>query len=68
MARKMPAQYKACEGCRHFQALYYGGEAECDHYGMIKNGVVWCRQYEEEDDAVDNLRNSDGDSVSDHGD
>ena len=68
MPKKMPAQFKACEGCRHFQLLFFDTEAECDFFGRLNSGVVWCRQHEEENDAVDNLRNSDGDSVSNHGD
>ena len=65
MPKKMPAQFKACEGCRHFLALYYGGRADCECFGLINNGVVWCRQYEEEktpDDCSGSESNGDQDA------
>ena len=67
MPKKMPAQFKACEGCRHFQLLYFDTEAECDFFGRLNNGVSWCRQHEEEND-VDSPDTSDSPSGSDHGD
>ena len=67
MAKRMPAQFKACEGCRHFQLLYFDTEAECDFFGRLNSGVVWCRQHEEEND-VDSPAYSDRPLGSDHGD
>ena len=67
MSKRMPAQFKACEGCRHFQLLYFDTEAECSFFGRLNSGVVWCRQHEEEND-VDSHSNSDRPLGLDHGD
>ena len=49
--RTLPFNYRCCERCLNFLALFYDGTAHCAEHGIINHGVSWCRLHEEESTA-----------------
>ena len=40
--KKLPAPFRFCEGCRHFEALAYGDVLKCKKLGLVFDGMVVC--------------------------
>lgn len=68
--KKLPTEFKWCEGCKHFEALAYGNVLRCKKLGLVFKGMVICVHRKEERHGVhgrlssdNDIRHSDNDST-----
>lgn len=38
----LPIEFRICEGCVHFEALFWGRKLKCRRLGTVSDGVVVC--------------------------
>ena len=59
---RLPAEFRMCEGCVHFDALFWGRKLKCHKLGIVSEGVVVCKHHK----GVRHGRNDGGHSSDNH--
>ena len=59
--KKLPHEFKWCEGCKNFEALTYNNRVRCKKLGIVFDGIVVCVYRKGGKDGVRNGHGADND-------